>query len=278
MIAVWLSSSLSRIRRTEFLLRDELQRAFRDLHQTQAQLLASEKALTQTQLVAALSHELNNPIGVIVSTLATQQKLVQHFEEKLPPEARNRQEISRLLQTSRDLNQACRNASQRVTDLLERLREFSHLDEAERKPIDLNGELLKALDLVIAETRSTAQIERELAELPEIVCQPQKVSMALACLLRNALQAVRDGEGLIKLSTVHLNGCVEIIIEDNGMGIDPAELKAIFDPKFVPRAGKIRTSWGLATSQQIFLQHKGQLEMQSLPGQGTRVKVTLPVS
>jgi signal transduction histidine kinase len=278
MIAVWLSSSLSRIRRTEFLLRDELQRAFRDLHQTQAQLLASEKALTQTQLVAALSHELNNPIGVIVSTLATQQKLVQHFEEKLPLEARNLQEISRLLQTSRDLNQACRNASQRVTDLLERLREFSHLDEAERKPVDLNGELLKALDLVIAETRSTAHVEQDLAVLPTIVCQPQKVSLALACLLRNALQAVRDGGGVIKLSTVHLNGHVEIIIEDNGIGIDPAELKAMFDPKFVPRAGKIRTSWGLATSQQIFLQHKGRLEMQSLPGQGTRVKITLPVT
>jgi signal transduction histidine kinase len=89
---------------------------------------------------------------------------------------------------------------------------------------------------------------------------------------------VREDGGLIKLSTVHLNGHVEITIEDNGMGIDPVELKAIFDPKFVPRAGKIRTSWGLATTQQILLQHKGQLEMQSLPGQGTRVKVTLPAT
>lgn len=80
-IAIWLTSFSHRVRRTEFLLRDELGRAFRDLQDTQAQLLASEKALSQSQLVAALCHELNNPFGVIVSNLSTQEKIGPRLEE-----------------------------------------------------------------------------------------------------------------------------------------------------------------------------------------------------
>ena len=100
--------------------------------------------------------------------------------------------------------------------------------------------------------------------------------MAFASLLRNAFQAT-DENGSVRLSTAHSNQHVEILIEDNGRGIDPSELKTIFDPKFVPQSGKIRTSWGLATSQQIFLQYGGRLELESTLGKGTTARVTLPV-
>jgi K+-sensing histidine kinase KdpD len=82
----------------------------------------------------------------------------------------------------------------------------------------------------------------------------------------------------VKLSTIHLNQHIEIMIEDNGRGIGPQELKTIFDPKFVPQAGKVRTSWGLSASRQIFFQHKGHMELKSTLGQGTQVKVILPVT
>ncbi len=277
MIAIWLASFLDRSRRTQFLLRDELARAFRDLHETQAQLLASEKALTQSQLVAALSHELNNPFGVIISNLATQQKVGERVREMSARASESSNEILRFLKMSQDLNQGCLTASRRVTEVLDRLREFSHLDEAEKKLVDLNQELLKALEMVKSETRVAVRIERDLAALPLVLSHPQKMSMAFASLLRNAFQAVGEG-GTIRLSTKHQNSHVEVMIEDNGKGIDPAELKVLFDPKFVPQGGKVRTRWGLATSQQIFLQHKGRLELQSAPGQGTTAKVTLPVS
>jgi len=276
-VAVWLTSFSHRVRRTEFRLRDELSRAFRELQDTQAQLLASEKALSQSQLVAALCHELNNPFAVIVSNLSTQEKIDRRFEEALAAFPQAAPEIARLLRLSQETNQGSRVASQRITDLLQRLQDFTHLDEAETKPIDINQELLKALEMVKSETGLSPQIEKNLNALPPILSQPQKISLAFSSLLRNAFQALGKEGGAVRLSTVHLNEHIEITIEDNGRGIGAPELKTIFDPKFVPQAGKVRASWGLATSRQIFIQHKGHMELNSTPGRGTQVKVILPV-
>jgi signal transduction histidine kinase len=276
--AVWLTSFSHRVRRTEFRLRDELSRAFRELQDAQAQLLASEKALSQSQLVAALCHELNNPFGVIVSNLSTQEKIGRRLEDALASFPHTTAEIPRLLRLNQDTNQGCRVASQRISDLLERLQDFTHLDEAKTKPIDINQELLRSLEMVKSETGLSPQIEKNLNAVPTILSQPQKISLAFSSLLRNAFQALEAEGGTVKLSTTHLNQHVEIMIEDNGKGIDPQELKSIFDPKFVPQAGKVRTSWGLATSRQIFFQHKGHMELKSTPGQGTQVKVILPIA
>jgi signal transduction histidine kinase len=276
--AVWLTSFAHRVRRTEFLLRDELKRAFRDLHDTQAELLASEKALSQSQLVAALCHELNNPFGVIMSNLTSQEKIGRRLEELLSSSLPDATVTARLLRLSQELNQASLTACRRITDLLTRLRDFTHLDEAERKYIDINQELLKALEIVKSETGLDPQIEKRLTNVPAIRSEPQKINLAFSSLLRNAFQALRQEGGKVKLSTVRLDEQVEIIIEDNGKGIDQRELKTIFDPKFVPQAGKVRSSWGLATSRQIFSQHKGHMELKSRLGYGTQVKVTLPIS
>jgi signal transduction histidine kinase len=275
--AVWLTSFSHRARRTEFRLRDELSRAFRELHDAQAQLLASEKALSQSQLIAALCHELNNPFGVILSNLSTQEKIVRRIKEGLAAFPQTAAEVTRLLRLSQEANEGSRLASQRISDLLERLQDFTHLDEAEMKPIDVNQELLKALEMVKSETGMSPQIEKTLNVVPTILSQPQKIGLAFASLLRNAFQAIERESGVVKLSTIHLNQHIEIMIEDNGRGIDPKELKSVFDPRFVPEGGKVRTSWGLATSRQIFFQHKGHMELKSTLGQGTQVKVFLPV-
>jgi two-component system, NtrC family, sensor kinase len=140
----------------------------------------------------------------------------------------------------------------------------------------LNHELLKVLEIVRSETRATVQVRTQFGAVPEMLCQPQKLVIAFANLVRNAFQAVGQS-GSIRLSTSHSDGQVEILIEDDGCGIDPGELKTVFDPKFVPHSGRVRTSWGLATSQQIFLQHGGQLELESELGKGTIARIRLPV-
>jgi signal transduction histidine kinase len=276
MISVWLSAVLDRSRRTEFVLRNQLARAFRDLQEAQAQLLASEKALTQSQVVAALSHELNSPLGVVVSNLSTQEKLSQRLQENWRASSESPGAVERLLSLHDELTQNSLTAARRIATLLERLREFSHLDRAATQWVDLNRELLKALEMVKSETRVSVEVETQFGPLPELLCQPQRLGMAFASLLRNAFQSI-DSNGSVRLSTAHSNQHVEILIEDNGRGMDPAELKTIFDPKFVPESGKVRTSWGLATSQQIFLQHGGQLEVESTLGRGTTARVRLPV-
>ena len=276
MISVWVSAALDRGRRTEFALRSQLSKAFNDLQETQAQLLASEKALTQSQVVAALSHELNNPLGVVISNLSTQGKLSERLQEKWSASSKSPNEADGLLSIHQELTRGSLAAAQRMNSLLERLREFSHLDRSGTQSVDLNHELLKVLEIVRSETRATVQVRTKFGAVPEMLCQPQKLVIAFANLVRNAFQAVGQS-GSIRLSTSHSDGQVEILIEDDGCGIDPGELKTVFDPKFVPHSGRVRTSWGLATSQQIFLQHGGQLELESELGKGTIARIRLPV-
>jgi signal transduction histidine kinase len=276
MISVWVSAALDRGRRTEFALRSQLSKAFTDLQETQAQLLASEKALTQNQVVAALSHELNNPLGVVISNLSTQGKLSERLQEKWGASSKSSNEADGLLSIHQELARSSLAAAQRMNSLLERLREFSHLDRSGTRSVDLNHELLKVLEIVRSETRATVQVKTQFGTVPEMLCQPQKLGIAFANLVRNAFQAVGQN-GSIRLSTSHSDGQVEILIEDDGCGIDPDELKTVFDPKFVRHSGRVRTSWGLATSQQIFLQHGGQLELESALGKGTTARIRLPV-
>jgi signal transduction histidine kinase len=155
------------------------------LQDTQAQLLASEKALSQSQLVAALCHELNNPFGVIVSNLSTQEKIGRRLEE-----VHETNETASLLRLSQEINQGCIAASQRIMDLLARLRDFTRLDEAEKKYVDINQELLKALEMVKSETGLNPQIEKCLDDGPTTLSPPQKMNLALSSLLRNAFQAL----------------------------------------------------------------------------------------
>ncbi|MEW5976767.1 MAG: HAMP domain-containing sensor histidine kinase [Acidobacteriota bacterium] len=276
-LSVWLTSLSHRNLRTDFLLREEVKQALRRLQETQAQLLASEKALTQNQLVAALSHELNNPFGAIVSNLSSQRRLNEKAGRALSDPGAGAAELNRLLAVSCQLTESSTTAAHRIQEMLERMREFSHLDAAEKKPVDINNEISKALEMVRAEKGTEISVEAKFGSLPAVVCHPQKLSVALGNIVRNALDAAGK-TGMLRVETRHVNGQVEVVIEDNGKGFSESELSALFDPGFVTVDGRVRTNWDLATSRQVLLQHQGQMDIKSTPGKGTRVRVTLPAS
>jgi signal transduction histidine kinase len=275
-LSMLLAAVLHRSRRTEFTLRKQLAEAFTNLQQTQARLLVSEKAAAQGQVVAALSHELNSPLAVVVGNLSTQQALSLRVRASVAEPSHLPAELSKLLAISQELNTGSLAAAKRMTGLLERLRQFTHLDEASTQTANLNRELLHALDMVQAEVGIAANVETHLNPLPDVLCQPQRIGMVFCSLLRNAFQSLNH-DGCIRISTKHADGQVEIRIEDNGRGINPTELKGVFDPRFVFQGGTVRTSWGLLTSQQIIVQHGGQIELESKPGLGTTARVLLPI-
>ncbi|MBM3803548.1 MAG: HAMP domain-containing histidine kinase [Acidimicrobiia bacterium] len=275
-LSMLLAAVLHRSRRTEFVLRKQLTEAFTNLQQTQARLLVSEKAAAQGQVAAALSHELNNPLAVVVGNLSTQEALSLKLRAAVAEPSSALAEISKLLAISLELNTGSLTAAKRMAGLLDRLRQFTHLEEASTQKANLNRELLHALDMVQAEIGTAANVETHLNPLPDVLCQPQRIGMAFCSLLRNAFQSLNQ-DGCIRISTKHSDGQVEIRIEDNGRGMNPTEIKGVFDPKFVSRGGTVRTSWGLLTSQQIIVQHGGQIELDSTPGLGTTARVPLPV-
>jgi signal transduction histidine kinase len=81
----------------------------------------------------------------------------------------------------------------------------------------------------------------------------------------------------VSIGTRRINSQLEVIVQDDGKGMSAEELATIFDPAFKVKSGRVSTgNWSLFSSRQIIREHGGEIEIQSSPGQGTRVRVTLP--
>jgi signal transduction histidine kinase len=101
-----------------------------------------------------------------------------------------------------------------------------------------------------------------------------QIKQVLLNLIQNALQAMPDG-GALKVSTHRMNGAVEVVVEDTGVGISPEDLNHIFSPFFTTKTSG--TGLGLAISRKIISDHAGDIAVTSQPGVGTTVTVRLPL-
>ncbi|UCD63479.1 MAG: hypothetical protein JSW34_12135 [Candidatus Zixiibacteriota bacterium] len=260
----------------------ELEEAHRDLHDTQAQLIQSEKMASLGQLVAGVAHEINNPIGAISSMNNTLTKAVDRLKEQLTAsasvgESDTAGDTSKMLAAIDDANKVISSGTERVTDIVSRLRSFARLDEAELKRVDIHECLEDTLALIRHELKHNITVLREYADLPEISCFPKRLNQVLLNILINARQAI-EGKGEIRISTGGVGeGQVFVAIEDTGPGIPPANLDKIFDPGFTTKGAGIGTGLGLSICYQIIKDHRGDIRVESELGRGTKFTVILPV-
>jgi len=112
--------------------------------------------------------------------------------------------------------------------------------------------------------------------MPAVSCRRQQIRAVFIVLFNNAAQAVSD-HGWIRVSTRRRNREVEVKLADNGRGIPSEQLETIFSPSFTAKGGRVEAmNWGLFSARQIVLAHGGEIYIESKPGSGTTVTVTLP--
>jgi signal transduction histidine kinase len=261
---------------------EALQTALDELQQTQMHLIQSEKMAVLGQFVAGIAHEVNTPLGTIVSNNATLAKCVDKLGHAVPPE---------VVATSQPLFDAAKNllevnklATDRIHSIVTNLRNFARLDESELKTVDLHEGIASTLILLQSSLPSHVTITRDFApDLPKVACFPGLLNQVFMNLLVNAIHAVEAlPQGQITIAT-HANttaGQVEISVQDNGMGIPEANLKKIFDPGFTTKRGGVGTGLGLALCFKIVEKHHGHMTVFSTPApnpnQGTIFTVQLP--
>ncbi|MEW6326036.1 MAG: ATP-binding protein [Thermodesulfobacteriota bacterium] len=298
-----------RIQAEEELLRIKinLEEANHQLKQNQAQLVQSEKMASIGQLAAGVAHEINNPVGFINSNLTTLDEyrrdlttLISSFLELEQLAARNPalspdQDLAGVLETIRNLKEKMdidfvlgdfdkviaesREGTERVKKIVQDLKNFSHVDQAELKWANLNKGLDSTLNIVWNELKYKAKVIKDYGDIPEVCCYPQQVNQVFMNILVNAAQAIED-TGEIKISTAHLDGAepmVEVRISDTGKGIPPENLPKIFDPFFTTKPVGKGTGLGLSTAYNIVKKHQGEIKVESAVGKGTTFIVTLPV-
>ncbi len=276
----------------------ELKQALDTLKQAQAKLIHTEKMSSMGQLVAGIAHEVNNPInfiygnlnyinGYVKDLLALIQAYQQHYPSP-PLPIREKLEDLDLEFTAPDLLQSftsLRSGAKRIRDLVLNLRNFSRSDQAAIKTVDLHAGIDSTLAMLAPDLAGII-VEKEYSELPLVECYAGQLNQVFMHLIRNALDALKpsadanaDKSPLLHISTaIAQNNRVAVWIADNGPGILPEIQERIFDPFFTTRAVGQGTGLGLSISYQIVTgQHQGRLKCYSMPGQGAKFLIELPV-
>lgn len=279
----------------------ELKQALDSLKQAQAKLIHNEKMSSMGQLVAGIAHEVNNPInfiygnlnyvnGYVQDLLELVQTYKEHYPKPVPPIDEKLEDLD-LEFTSTDLLQSfvsLRSGAKRIRDLVLSLRNFSRFDESDVKTVDIHEGIDSTLTMLRGRLEGI-RVKKDYGTLPKVDCYASQINQVFMHLLTNALDAVgletADGDKspMLHISTKALNSDsqperVAIWISDNGPGISPEIQDRIFDPFFTTKEVGAGTGLGLAISHQIVTaQHAGTLKCYSVPGQGTKFLIELPV-
>lgn len=287
-------------RRTAALVKsnEELSGANRQIQQTQAQLLQSEKMASLGQMAAGVAHEINNPVGFVMSNISSLSGYVgsyQGLEQKIRPLLelspgsaewqQCRDDVEAFIAAEDfefihdDISELMTDAlegSRRIRDIVQGLKEFSHVDQAEQQEADLNQCLETTLKIVNNELKYSCTIRKDLQSLPLLRCSPGQLNQVFMNLLVNAGQAVGEEGGVIGIRSRDLAQAVEIQIFDNGQGIEPEHVAKLFDPFFTTKPVGEGTGLGLAISYGIIQDHHGSITVKSKPGVGTCFTIRLP--
>jgi signal transduction histidine kinase len=251
------------------LARSELQTADA-LRHAEAKVLLAESGASMGRFAAALSHELNSPMGALKTALQTSATLAAK-RKVLPPEKRD--QIDEL---DAQLRRTAAESLERLHRIVLRMQRFTNLDRSETLEADLNSLLQDVLDILRAGFNDDVHIELNMQPLPSIMVRPQQLSAVFSNLLQNAIEAL-DGGGHVLIATRRIESQVEVSIEDDGKGMPAEELANIFDPAFKVKSGRVSTgNWSLFSSRQIVREHGGEIAIRSTLGKGTSVQVKLP--
>ena len=275
---------------------EEQQRLISKLQQAHEQLLQAEKMASIGQLAAGIAHEINNPIGFVNSNMGSLQAYVAtlfdvigQYEAAMGQQmdgpalaarvaqVRQQADLAYLQSDMADLLGESMDGLKRVRDIVQALKDFSHVGESNWQVADLHAGLDTTLNIVGNELKYKARIDKQYGQLPPIACLASQLNQVFMNLLVNAGQAI-SGDGVISIRTGHLDGWVWVEIGDNGAGIAPEHLHRIFEPFFTTKAVGSGTGLGLSLSYGIVTKHGGRIEVASEAGRGTRFTVRLPVS
>jgi signal transduction histidine kinase len=234
--------------------------------------LLAQNAASVGRLAAALSHELNSPLGALISGVDTLLLLASRQA------AGQATEQHRFVILQNEVRKSIRQSTDRLKEVVARMQRFTNLDKAEVQAANINEIVSDVAALVQPGYSGKAPVRLELGNVPELVCRPQQLSAVFANLLGNALEAT-DGTGAVRIATRRTADMVEVEIEDNGRGLDAQTVETIFDPEFKVRGGRVTSgNWTMFNSRQIVREHGGDISVESRTGAGTKVVVTLPVA
>jgi signal transduction histidine kinase len=301
-----LEASTAAIKSSEIALRQRgevLETTLTQLQTTQSQLVQTEKMSSLGQMVAGIAHEVNNPINFIHGNLSHVNRytddllsLVALYQSHYPQPIADIEtaiediDLDFLRQDFPQIMNSMQMGTERVKDIVLSLRNFSRLDEAASKAVNLHDGIDSTLLILQHRFKSsirTIVVTKDYGDLPLVDCYAGQINQVLMNILANALDAIAehlvaqlDYQPEITIRTALVgNDRVSIAIRDNGAGIPESVQQRLFDPFFTTKDVGKGTGLGLSISYQIVVdRHRGKLECRSRLGEGTEFWIELPIA
>jgi len=263
------------------------------LHETQSQLLTSEKMASLGVLTAGIAHEINNPVNFIYTGINSLNKdmeeltqtlgeIIKRVEEKGGEELVH--EIAELKKKS-DLDEVLeiipqtifdiKVGAERAADIIKGLRNFSRLDRDSMQLANIHEGIDSSLLLLRNKFKNHISVKKEFGKIPAIECYPGKLNQAFLNIISNAIDAI-EKEGVITIRTWNDDEKVFVQIEDTGKGITDENIGKIFDPFFTTKSVGKGVGLGLSITYGIIQEHHGKIDVKSTPNTGTMITISLP--
>lgn len=287
----------------------QLETTLKELQKAQMQVIQSEKMSSLGQLVAGVAHEINNPVNFIHGNLDHLEEYTQNllrtielYQQRHPsddPEVQAMAEEIDLEFITEDIQKivsSMKVGTDRIRGIVVSLRNFSRMDEAEFKDVDIHEGIESTLLILQHRIKDKAErpavvIIKEYGALPKVECFPGQLNQVFMNILVNALDAlddmnakrsyheIKETPNQIAIRTCAIgDGWVEIAMADNGIGMPDKVKQRIFDPFFTTKAIGKGTGMGMSISYQIITEkHRGKLTSFSTPGAGTEFVIQIPI-
>lgn len=246
-----------------------LEKANRELKESQEQIVRAEKMSAVGQLASGVAHEINNPLGGILTYIKLAIKKLDRYS--LDAQSLDISQLKKYMSMVEDEVNRCKGITGSLLD-------FSRAKQPEMKVFDITYIVNKALELTghqLSEQRIT--LVRNFGSLPaKIVADPDQLQQVCINIILNAVHAMPEG-GILEMSIRKRPSFVEIAFKDSGCGIADEDLTRIFTPFFTTKTVGQGTGLGLSVAYGIIKNHGGEITVKSKIGSGTTVTIVLPV-
>ena len=268
----------------------KIEAAHNELKNTQQQLVQSEKMASLGTLTAGVAHEINNPTNFTYASIYLMKNEIEAIKQFLKQLAGGEQADPLVLQSFdekfsklTELANTAAEGTQRIKIIVNNLRTFTRLDNAEHKRVFITELITSTINLVQTQFNNI-DIRTEFLANPSLNCYPAKLAQVFMNLIVNACQAIEahkahqtELQGLVTITTELLNSQLHISFQDNGCGMDKITQQRIFEPFFTTKDVGSGTGLGMAISFSIIEEHHGMIKIHSQLNQDTTITVVLPI-